>query len=238
MEIKAILFDLDGTLLPMDYEDFTRAYFSALAKKLTPYGYDAKKLVDAIWQGTAAMVKNNGEKNNETVFWQSFSEIFGEQVYDDIKLFEEFYRTDFQAVKSVCGFNRKAADTIAFVKKLGFRIVLATNPIFPAIATESRIRWAGLDVNDFEFYTTYENIGYCKPNTEYYLEIARRLKVKPEECLMVGNDVGEDMIAKAVGMKVFLLTDCMINKKDEDIAAYSNGDFDKLCEFVAGLRGE
>lgn len=238
MRIKAVLFDLDGTLLPMDYEVFTKSYFSALAKKLLPFGYDAKELVDAIWKGTAAMVKNNGKENNEAVFWQAFSAIFGEKVYDDIKYFDEFYRVDFQAIEKLCGFNGKAADTVALVKKLGFKIALATNPIFPAVATESRVRWAGLDIKDFELYTTYENIGYCKPNPDYYLEIARRLGVLPEECLMVGNDVCEDMIAKTVGMKVFLLTDCLINKQNEDISEYPNGDFDKLCEFIIKLGGE
>lgn len=238
MGIKVILFDLDGTLLPMDYEIFTKSYFSALAKKLAPYGYDAKELVDAIWKGTAAMVKNDGKENNEKVFWQAFSAIFGEKVHDDIRLFDEFYRTDFQNIEKVCGHNGKAKDVISLIKKRGFRIALATNPIFPSVATESRVRWAGLDIKDFELYTTYENIGYCKPNPEYYLEIAKRLGVAPQECLMVGNDVAEDMIASTVGMRVFLLTDCLINKQNEDISAYPNGDFDKLCEFIVSLSGE
>ena len=115
---------------------------------------------------------------------------------------------------------------------MGLRVALATNPIFPAVATESRIRWAGLEPEDFELYTTYENIGYCKPNPDYYREIAKRLGVQPEECLMVGNDVTEDMVAQSIGMQVFLLTDCLINKERKDISLYPRGSFLQLLDHI------
>ena len=80
--------------------------------------------------------------------------------------------------------------------------------------------------------TTYENTGYCKPNPEYYLNIAERLGLEPEECLMVGNDVTEDMIASKVGINVFLLTDCLINKEREDINRYPRGSFEQLLNYI------
>ena len=120
-------------------------------------------------------------------------------------------------------------------KEMGLRVALATNPIFSAVATESRIRWAGLEPKDFELYTTYENIGFCKPNPDYYREIAKRLGVQPEECLMVGNDVAEDMVAKEIGMQVFLLTDCLINKERKNIAEYPRGSFIQLLRFIDTL---
>ena len=79
MNITTILFDLDGTLLPMDQEAFTTGYFKLLAKKLAPYGYEPKSLVDAIWAGTAAMVKNDGSCTNEQAFWKKFAAIYGEE---------------------------------------------------------------------------------------------------------------------------------------------------------------
>lgn len=233
--IKTILFDLDGTLLPMDQDIFIKAYFKGLCSKLAPLGYDPKALIDAIWAGTAAMIKNSGDKSNEAVFWDVFSGLFGEKSREDEPHFAEFYKTDFQNVKSVCGFDPQAADIIHKLKAVGIHVALATNPIFPAIATESRMRWAGLEPSDFELYTTYENIGYSKPNTEYYAEIAKRLGVAPEECLMVGNDVGDDMVARKIGMKVFLLTDCMINKDDTDISAFPHGSFAQLSEYIDSL---
>lgn len=235
MSIKVVLFDLDGTLLPMDQEIFAGSYFKMLAGKLAPKGYDPQKLIKDIWAGTAAMVKNTGEVTNEEAFWKKFAEIYGEQVRDDEPLFDEFYHNEFQQVQSVCGYNPKAAEAVKYIKEKGFRVALATNPIFPSVATESRARWAGLEVSDFELYTTYENSSYCKPNPEYYREILCKLNVKAEECLMVGNDVTEDMITETMGMKVFLLTDCLINKEDKDISVYPNGGFEELMRYIDNI---
>ena len=235
--IKNILFDLDGTLLPMDMEKFTRGYFKRLVAKAAPRGYEPEKLIKSVWAGTAAMVKNNGRITNEEAFWNKFSEIYGdEKAAADKPMFDEYYRKEFSDVKADCGFNPAAAETVAALKAKGFSLVLATNPIFPAAATESRIEWAGLDKTDFLLYTTYENSHYCKPNPKYYEEILTRLNMKAEECLMVGNDVNEDMIAETLGMKVFLLTDCLINKENKDISVYPHGGFSELMRFVDGIN--
>lgn len=232
MNINTILFDLDGTLLPMDQEVFTKTYFKYLAAKLIPLGYEPKKLIDSIWAGTAAMVKNDGKCLNEQAFWKKFAEIYGDQVLEDIPVFEEFYRTDFQNAKNSCGYNPFAPEAVKEIKEMGFRVALATNPIFPAVATESRIRWAGLEPEDFELYTTYENTSHCKPNPDYYREILNKIGSIPEECLMVGNDVTEDMVAEALGMKVFLITDCLINKENKDINLYPHGSFEDLLKYI------
>ncbi len=235
MSIKVVLFDLDGTLLPMDQDVFVGAYFGLLAKKLEPYGYEPKKLVDAIWAGTAGMVKNDGTRSNEEVFWDVFSAVYGKDAKADIGLFEDYYRNDFPAVKSACGFNPAAAESIATLKERGFKLVLATNPIFPKIATEERMRWAGLETSDFELYTTYETSIHAKPNPQYYQDIVEKLGVLPSECVMVGNDVSEDMVAAKLGIKVFLLTDCLINKDGEDISVYPNGGFAEMMEYICSI---
>lgn len=235
MKPKMILFDLDGTLLPMDQDVFVKTYFGAIAKKLAPHGYEPQKLVQSIWVGTKAMIKNDGSKKNEQAFWDTFAGIYGEQVRDEIVYFDEFYEQNFDGVQVSCGFNAEVAKAVRLLKEAGYRLALATNPIFPSIATEKRMRWAGLDRSDFELYTTYENSRYCKPNLKYYEDILTALDVKAEECLMVGNDVGEDMIAENLGMKVFLLTDCLINRENKDISAYPHGSFAELLAFVDTL---
>ena len=224
--IKMILFDLDGTLLPMDQDLFVKAYFGGIAKRLANHGYEPNKLIFAIWEGTKSMILNDGTKLNEEMFWQKFSEIYGEDKRSDEPYFNQYYINDFDNVKLTCGFNPKSRELIDKIKKYGFRVALATNPIFPQVATFKRIKWAGLNKDDFELVTTYENSSYCKPKLEYYKEIINQLKVLPEECLMVGNDVNEDMVVTNLGMKVFLLTDCLINKDNIDIHQYPNGNFD------------
>lgn len=232
MAITTVLFDLDGTLLPMDQDEFVKAYFGLLAKKLAPLGYEPSQLIDGIWAGTAAMVKNDGSCTNEKAFWDRFAQLLGEHVRQDEPVFEEYYHNEFQQVRAVCGYTPGAAQVIQKVREKGLQVSLATNPIFPAVATESRIRWAGLQPEDFSLYTTYENSRFCKPNPNYYLAICEQLGVKPEQCLMVGNDVTEDMIAKELGMQVFLLTDCLINKKNTDISVYPHGSFPELMDCI------
>ena len=226
--VKAVLFDLDGTLLPMDQDEFVKGYFRLLAKKLAPYGYEPDKLVKAVWHGTGAMIQNDGSCTNEVVFWNDFTNIFGEQARAHEPVFAEYYEKDFQQVKNSCGYTPKAAEIVRSLKAAGVRVALATNPVFPAIATESRICWAGLEPEEFELYTTYENIGFCKPNLDYYREILCRMELDAADCLMVGNDVDEDMVAGKLGMEVFLLTDHLINKSGTDINAFPHGSFDDL----------
>ena len=62
------------------------------------------------------------------------------------------------------------------------------------------------------------------------------LGVDAKECLMVGNDVGEDMIAETLGCRVFLLTNDLINTKNVDISVYPNGNYEDLLAFIKNLN--
>ncbi len=235
MSITTILFDLDGTLLPMDQDVFSNAYVKGLAMTAATAGYEPKAFSKAVIAGTYAMVKNDGSKTNEEAFWDTIVEIYGDSVKQDVHIFDEFYRTDFQNIQSVCGYTPKAKELIKKIKTKGYRVVLATNPLFPSVATESRIKWAGLAASDFERYTTFEYSHYCKPNLNYYKELLEQLHQVPEDCLMIGNDVSDDMVANQLGMKVFLLTDCLINKNNTDISVYPHGSYDELESFIDKL---
>ena len=235
MSIKAVLFDLDATLLPMDQDEFIESYFKSISAKMAKYGYEPKKLIEAIWSGIKAMVFSTGEKLNEKSFWDEFKTIFGDKALDDIEIHKEYYEKDFDALKSVCGYTPKSNQLIKHLKKKGIVVALATNPVYPAIATEKRIDWAGLDKEDFALVTTFENSHYCKPNPNYYKEILEKLGMKPEECVMVGNDAHEDMIAEKLGIKVFLLTDNLLNSKNLDITKYPQGSFEELFDYLDNL---
>lgn len=231
-KIKLVMFDLDGTLLPMDQDIFVGTYFKLLAKKMLEYGYEPKTLIDNVWKCTYAMIKNNGQDTNENIFWKNFAEIYGDDCLKDTPLFDKFYENEFQKVKDVVGFNAKSKEVIDLLKNKGYRIALATNPVFPAVATKSRCKWAGIEPDEFELITTYENSSFSKPNPQYFLEITEKLNIKPEECLMVGNDVSEDGAALKTGMSVFFLTDCLINKNNKDISKYPHGSFDELINYI------
>lgn len=228
--VKAVFFDLDGTLLPMDMERFTRAYFGILAARMAPHGYAAEELIRAVWSGTKAMVNNDGSRTNEEAFWEDFARFYGEKGLRDKAVFDSFYRNEFEGARKSCGFDRHAAELVAAIKARGIPVVLATNPIFPLVAQEARARWAGLDPADFLAVTTYENSRYCKPNPAYYTELLSGLGLAAADCLMVGNDAEEDLAAEQAGMQVYLLTDCLINKKGKNIIGVPHGGFGPLLE--------
>ena len=236
--MAVILFDLDGTLLPMDQNLFVRTYFGLLGKKVAAYGYDPQAVISALGQGTYAMIKNDGSMTNETRFWRTFEDDMGPEVTKDRELFESFYANEFQQVKAACGCNPCASEVIGMLKQQGHRLILATNPLFPRIATCHRIRWAGLQPEDFELYTTYEDYSYCKPNPGYYLEILEKISELPENCIMVGNDAEDDLAAAELGMRVFLLTDCLINEKNKDISAFPQGGFKELQTYLSKQLGQ
>lgn len=236
MSIKCILFDMDGTLLPMETETFTRAYFKLLTKKMLPHGYEPDDIISGVNDGVDAMRANDGSRTNETVFWESFVQSAGERVLSDRPLFDEFYALEFQRLSSNCGNNPRAKETIELCKELGYRVVVATEPIFPLAAMESRLRWAGIEPSSVELITSYETCSYCKSDLGFYRELAAKLGVAPEECAMVGNDVDEDLPAEQLGMKVFLLTDCLINREDVEIDRWPNGGYGRLQSWLRSLN--
>ena len=233
--ITTILFDLDGTLLPMDQDRFTKAYFANLGKAMAS-SLDPAELIDAVWAGTKAMIKNDGSVTNETAFWKKYAEIFGEEARAEEPAFANFYEHHFADAKGSCGQNPLIPELIRDLKAAGYKLMVATNPLFPMTAQVQRITWAGLDPNDFVRITSYENSSFCKPNPKYYSEILSAIGSQPDETLMVGNDVRDDMAAKAVGAEVFLLTDGLINSEHADISLYPHGDVPALRDFISASR--
>lgn len=228
--IKNVLFDLDGTLLPMDMGVFVEGYLKLLAGFMAKRGTDPGKLIKAVWAGTDAMVKNDGSRSNVDVFWDVYGSICpirpGDREATDV-----FYATEFQKARQFCGFSPQAAGTVGALRDMGLRAALATNPVFPRPATLSRVGWAGLEPGDFELITTYENSRFCKPNPEYYRDVCLSLDLDPAQTLMVGNDTQEDAAASKLGMSVFIVTHSLIDRRG-DIDRWPHGGFDELVDYI------
>lgn len=234
---NTVMFDLDGTLLPMDQDVFTGVYFGYLAEAVAPLGYAREELIQAVWKGVRAMVANDGTRTNEEAFWDCFASLFERDVRQDIPRFDQFYREEFVKARKAAGYDPGAAETVAMLKDAGCRLILATNPIFPAVATEQRIRWAGLDPDDFDYMTTYENSHYSKPNPLYYTELLNKCGISPREAVMIGNDTVEDLAALRAGMRVFILTDCLINTRKIALEDYPHGSWPELMKWLKQEEG-
>ena len=234
-QLNTVLFDLDGTLLPLDQDQFLDTYFHLMGKMMAANGIEPKPLFKAIWTGTEAMVKNDGLMTNEEKFWRVFSLVYEGNVEAVKPLLETFYHTEFDKAKHVASQNPLAKACVNLLKAKGYTLALTTNPLFPAVATHFRIQWAGLSPEDFELVTTYENCRYAKPNLNYYRDVLKTLDKEPKECLMVGNDAREDLCVADLGMDTFLLTDHLIHKGQEDLSHHRQGSFTELKAWIDTL---
>lgn len=235
MKLQAILFDMDGTLVPMDEERFLHYYLGELAKEMVPYGVQPKDMTRAMWAGVGAMVKNDGSRTNEEVFWQVFEGLTPGADHAALRpITERFYHDQFHKARAATQENPLAARAVALARRKAPLVVLATNPLFPMAAQEARMSWIGLQPSDFDHITAYEASRFCKPNPAYYTAICEELGLEPAACLMIGNDETEDMqAASAVGMQGYLITDCLKPSRDE---FRWNGPRGSFAEMVAWLE--
>ncbi len=233
--LDTILFDLDGTLVPFLQDDFIHVYFRLLVRRLAPMGYDADSLIRALWKGVDGMIQNDGSVTNRQKFWQVFTGELGIQALTLESILDSFYGREFDAVRSVLREDADRSGLLRSLREKGYRLVLATNPIFPAVAVETRLRWVDLTASDFDYVTTYENSRRSKPNPGYYQDILQHMGKQGNACLMVGNNPVDDMAARETGMTVFLVTDCIENPGGLPLEDCPHGSFRDLEAFLNGL---
>ena len=235
MSIKAVLFDLDGTLLPLDQNQFIKEYFKGLVSALSPIGCEPEVLERSIWSGTGAMIKNNGAKTNEQAFLECFSSLCKVDMERFDRLATDYYKTKYRQLAALTRPTEKAKEAVMLARNGERQVVLATNPLFPKVAQHARIEFAGLEPSDFDLITCYDTDSYSKPNPEYYLSICKRIGVTPGECAMIGNDENEDMYAaSSVGMRCFLVDDCALLSETHPWEG-ERGSFDDMLEFLRKL---
>lgn len=230
-----ILFDLDGTLVPFRQEEFVQAYFKALVRRLAPMGYNGDQLIQALWKGVDAMIGNDGLLTNRQVFWEVFTRELGVQALALESILDDFYAREFDGVRTVLREDADRSGLIRSLRERGYALVLATNPIFPGVAVETRLSWVGLTGADFDHVTTYENSRSSKPALAYYRDILAHIGKRGGECLMVGNDPGDDMAARELGMEVYLVTDYLEDPRGLPVDAYPRGSFRELEARLAAL---
>lgn len=230
--INTFFFDLDGTLLPMDQDLFIKDYFTRLVRVLKQHGVDSETGTKGVLYGTDLMMKNEGPHLNEDLFWQGFSQVTSVQKEDVTELIDHFYATDFQEVIHTTSPIDDIKDVIHTIKDKGYRVVLATNPLFPKAATYSRVKWANLEVDLFDEVTTFENYHASKPSLNYYQEIMDKMNVTAQQVIMVGNDVKEDLAIKGLGSKTYLVTDNLINRENLEIVSDYTGSMAHFREFI------
>lgn len=206
---KTILFDLDNTLILFDEVKFLKAYIHKVAPIMADI-VSPPTLWQMVLKATKTVLHNNGELTNKEVFFGTFTKGLEDRTEEIWNRFLKFYNNEFDQLKSLVSVNKGVSEIFSLVSKKDIKIVIASNPFWPRIAMEKRMGWAGLDTSKVNLITHLENMHFCKPRLEYYQEICNKINEKPEDCLMVGDDPVNDMVAGKLKMKTFLTTD---NKK-------------------------
>lgn len=195
--IKALLFDLDDTLLGNEMGTFLPAYFQQVVRHFPEV--DSQALLNSLIAGTQAMLANaDPTRTLRSVFSDHFSvDVNG----DAWERFDRFYRTDFARLQPLTTSRPSAREVLAWAFAAGYRVVVATSPVFPLRAIRERLRWAKLDDLPFEIITHIENSHFTKPHPEYFAEILAGLGLRPDEAFVVGNDWSDDLVpAAALGL--------------------------------------
>lgn len=192
-----MLFDLDGTLLDLDMDKFLPVYLERLRLRVAPDHAAAAFSAVTVEAAAACAADDDPDLTNEQVFWRVLTAKTGLTPTATAGTLHQFYVEDLPQLQSLARRVPAAAAVVAAVRRLGVKVVLATNPIFPAAAIHGRLQWAGLVPEQFDLLTTMENMHACKPNPAYYLEICRHIDVPPDRAIMVGNDPVLDIRAAA-----------------------------------------
>ena len=222
--LRAVFFDLDGTLLSMDEKRFLEIYFESLGRWLTDNGRDAKPFIDGTIAGTRAMFKNDGAITNEAVFWKLFKESYGSISDEDIALMDGYYDKYFEETFVTCAKIDESAKIVKFCREAGLKVVLSTNPLFPRVATLKRMAISDLYEEDFDLVTTFENSSYCKPNPKYFTDLLERFDLSPDEVILFGNNTNDDgECALGAGIKCYI-----IESKDLIESEKATHDFERI----------
>ena len=226
--IRAILFDLDGTLLKNGMDNFIDAYYQLLTARFT-HLVSTETFMQAMNKAARAMIVNPGPKTNAEVFDAVFFPLVGFSREDSMSIFDDFYRVDFPKLYQESFFDPAAPRLIQMAMRKGYTCVIATNPLFPETATRQRLAWAGLDADAFPLVTHYENSRAAKPNLKYYRDILAFIDQPAEACLMVG-DQAWDMVAGELGIQTFLVRSAVTEVDADTPAPTAEGSLNDLYE--------
>lgn len=237
--IKAILFDLDDTLIQNSAEVFVGAYVQKLGDYLHQHhpNLDKRTLQQAILQATqVTLTSTDPYQTNVEVFSNHFSMLtkLSEQAF--VALMEGFYRDEYPKLKPLIGSIPSAPLLVQWLFDHQYLVAVATNPLLPQESIYQRLGWGGLSRDDyaFNYITTLENMHFTKPHPHYYEELLTWLGVEPDEALMVGDDWANDILpASQAGLNTFwIYPNNQKQPTEPSLSPDGVGTFEHLAELI------
>ena len=200
---RAVLFDLDGTLLDSNMETFLPHYLKRISARVAGI-MPPQEFVAQLLRSTELMLDNDGRMTNEELFAADFYPAIGRPRVEMEPIFDAFYAEEFPSLQQYTKRKPEARRVVQRIFELGYDVAITTNPLFPETAVRQRMAWAGVDDFPYRLVTTYENSRFCKPNPRYFVDVAERLGYPTGDCLMVGDEE-MDLAGALVGCPTFLV---------------------------------
>ncbi len=234
-DVRAVFFDLDGTLLNIQMNAFVPQYLQRVAACFGDL-VAPEQMVDVLLETTWQLLHaDDGSRTNEQTYLDTLRQ--------RLAVGPELYRSRLQVFLSeglpqLSGYVRPLPLARKILQQCFDRdlsVVLATNPVFPRPVVDARLRWGGLIDFPFTWVSSYENSRYCKPNPRYFSALLAELQLDPACVIMVGNDTEHDLAARQIGISTFLVDTWMENRCGDDFVTDFRGDHEALFSFVCGL---
>ena len=204
-----LLLDLDDTLLSNGMGTFMPAYLHALGEYLAPY-VPPDRMIPILLGATQLMIRNDQpDCSLKDIFDAAFFPAIGKQPEHLQEIIDNFYKEVFPSLRHLTQFRGEAVNLVEEAFARGYKIAIATSPLFPKIAVDQRLEWAGLPPSIFPFrlIASYETFHFAKPNPAYYTEILARLGWPEGPVIMVGDDIQNDIEpARRVGLAAFWIS--------------------------------
>ncbi len=204
--LRSVLFDLDNTLIHFGERQLFQGYFPAITRVFADI-MPGDLFLERLLSSTRAVLDNSGQALNVDCFMNAFCTGYEEHRDEFWRRFITFYETEYDQFRYLASVPSGTREMLLQLREKSLKLVIASNPLWPSIAQNKRLAWAGLGDLQFDMITHIENMTYCKPKVEYYQEICSKIGERPEDCLMVGNDPVNDMVVAIIGMSTFLVTD-------------------------------
>lgn len=222
--MKALLFDMDNTLLDIDFDAFMQDYLEGLTAFYSRWAPEADVRRE-LQAGIHEMV--HGAASGRTIYQRFVDHFFpalnlGADAYEALW---EYYATEYPRLARWAKPMPFARELVQTAFDHGLIVVIATGPLFPEVALRERLRWAGIDDFPYRLITSAEVMVNAKPFVAYYEEVARHIGIPPQECLMIGDETVMDGAAALAGMQVLLVGPDQPAKVIQQMAA-EGGDID------------
>jgi FMN phosphatase YigB (HAD superfamily) len=231
---SVLLIDLDGTLLRSSPKRLKWAF-------LLTFLSESRRREIGVWKALRALhrmrraLEDSGvpRQSNRELAVRVFARETGLEPEAAEHLLIDMVRICFQRMKPLFEPIPEAVDFIRWAKERGYRLILATNPMWPEDIVKWRVGLAQIEWSDFSYHTTSDFMRACKPALRYYEELLQRQDLRAADCVMIGNDIRKDTPAAELGIEVFLVDQ---RRPWQGSSLVRSGSFDDLKKFLSERR--